>query len=295
MTSYPVAAVPAREIDFVDLWRVLARRRWTIVLVATLVAAGAIAAAFLMTPVYRAQVLLAPVIDEPAAGGLAALAGQFGGLASLAGIEVPGSGNTEEAVAMLRSRQLTTAFIEDESLLPVLFAGSWDETAGAWRDDDDIPTMDDAYELFDEDIREVTHDTKTGLVTLSIEWTDPQLSADWANALVDRVNTAMRERAIDEADRNVFYLERELQKTGIVELQAAIYRLIESQISNRMLANTRDEYSFKVIDPAVRSDDDNFVRPQRLPMVALGVVLGLVAGVIAAFFADFLVRAREAA
>ncbi|MDH3588487.1 MAG: Wzz/FepE/Etk N-terminal domain-containing protein, partial [Gammaproteobacteria bacterium] len=76
--TYQGAGASAREFDLVDLWRVVIRQRWIVLFVALLTTAAAVAAAFLMTPVYRAQVLLAPVEDEAGGSRLATLAGQFG-------------------------------------------------------------------------------------------------------------------------------------------------------------------------------------------------------------------------
>ena len=44
----------------------------------------------------------------------------------------------------------------------------------------------------------VDEDKKSGLITLSITWKDPQVAANWANDLVKQLNEQLREQAIDE-------------------------------------------------------------------------------------------------
>ena len=279
------------EISLLDYWRVLVKHKWLIISVMFICTAAATAAAFLMTPIYRAEVLLAPVTEQGNQGRLSALAGQLGGLASLAGIDISGAGATEdEAIATLRSRALIEQFIKDEKLLPVLFHEKWDDEHGRWKVDDPakIPTLWDAVTLFNEQIRSVIENKSTGLVTLRIEWTDPHQAARWADLLVERVNAKLRERAIEQAKKSIDYLNKELEKTTVVELRQAIYRLIEVQINKIMLANARDEYAFKVIDPAVVPE--KHVRPKRRQMLIIGLVLGLILGVLSAFARDLFVK-----
>lgn len=108
-----------------------------------------------------------------------------------------------------------------------------------------------ANELFDERVRSVSTDKKTGLVTLAIEWKDPVQAADWANELVRRVNRQRQLEAIEEAENSIRYLKEQLGRTNSVEVQQAIYRLIETQTKSIMVAKARKDYAFKIIDPAV--------------------------------------------
>ncbi len=70
-----------------------------------------------------------PKADD-GAGGLAKLAGQFGGLASLAGVNIGGSGEskTDVAIELLSSRYFLQSFIEEHDLIvPLLAVTKWDE------------------------------------------------------------------------------------------------------------------------------------------------------------------------
>ena len=90
----------------------------------------------------------------------------------------------------------------------------------------------------------------TGLVTLSIEWGDPELAAAWANLLAVRLNDRMRQRALAEAETNVKYLRHEFENTSIVALQQSISGLMESEMQKLMLARGNSEYAFRIIDRA---------------------------------------------
>jgi uncharacterized protein involved in exopolysaccharide biosynthesis len=90
----------------------------------------------------------------------------------------------------------------------------------------------------------------------------------------------LRQRAIDEAQASIDFLNAELTETSVVELRQALYRLLENQIKTVMFAKVRDQYAFKVIDPAVAPDADDVVRPRKRAMILLGAVFGGVAGLL---------------
>ena len=283
------------EVTYFDYWGVLIRYKRTILITTIFLASLATATAFLMTPKYRADVLMAPVIEDKNSGALSGLMNQFGGLASLAGINVSGGGKVNEAIATLKSRAFTVKFIADNKLLPVLFSDKWNEEKKEWnvKRVEDTPSMWDAYELFNKEIRDVSTDNRSGLMTLSIVWKDREQAVQWANMLVSRVNKTLRDRAIEEAGKSLDFLNKELSKTSIVELQQVIYRLIEVQTNKIMLANVRIEYAFKVIDPAAVPDEDKFVEPKRKLIIFAGLFFGFFMGIVSAFILNFRANRRH--
>jgi len=270
----PEASVLVDPLSLANLLT-LSRRYWLLLTASALAAAGGAAVvAFSLTPVYRAEVVLLPNEVSAAGGGLAQLVGGMGALGSLAGISLPGGSSMRvESIATLNSRALTEAFIRSRNLLPVLYSRDWNSDMKAWATDDP-PTLAGAVEDFNEDVRFVIEDRRTGLVTLRIEWTDPNLAARWANEFVAAANEAARRRVIDEANSTLRYLNAELGKTSVVGVQQGIYSLIETQINTIAMANVQEEYAFRVVDPAVPAEPDRFVRPMRPLIIVLGAIVG---------------------
>jgi capsular polysaccharide biosynthesis protein len=270
--------------DLRALLATLSARRWLIIGCVLVSAATCTATAFVMTPVYRASVVLTSASTErnDANNSLNSALGQLGGLASLAGLSVGANdAATEESLAVLQSREFTESFINQKNLMPELFARQWDAkdgswTVSAWRP---RPTPARAFKYFDRHVRSIIRDKKTGLVTLQIEWRDRNESAEWANELVQRLNAEMRRRAIIKADASLGYLQKELISTPEVGMREAIYRLIEGQVKQRMLADVTEEYAFRVVDRAMAPDADDPVRPKRLLLLLGGPFFGLVVGI----------------
>jgi uncharacterized protein involved in exopolysaccharide biosynthesis len=164
----------------------------------------------------------------------------------------------------------------------VLYAKQWDPGAQKWRatDPKKIPTLWKANRDFRK-IRGVVDDKKTNMVILKITWKDPQQAAKWANDLVRITNSYLRDKAIQEAERNIAYLNEQASKTTVVEAQKSIYSLLETEINKEMLARGREEYALKVVDPAFVPEKPSSAGPMLLGMLGFG--LGCTAAALLAF------------
>src|SRR3569832_1166024 len=248
--TYPPYQVQEDEINLLDYWRVLTRYKWMIVTIFVLSTATGIALAYTMIPIYRAEVLLAPVSEEEN-GSMSALASQFGGLASLAGISLgSGGSSTEQALATLRARSFLVPFIEEHNLLPVFFADIWNEASKSWISTSraDVPTKQAAYEMMKN---------------------------------IHTVNAKKKQHINKKTYQSIDYLKNEFAKSIVLDLQQAIYRLLEAQTKKVMLANARDQYAFKIIDPAVVPEQK--IKPNKRLIVGLSFMSGLVGSVLLAF------------
>lgn len=239
---------------------------------------GGVLAGWLLPKTYEATVVVSPVSNEGgsnALNSLGSVVSQFGGVASLAGLALPGTGGAKaESIATLQSEALTERYIRDNQLLPELFGSYWNTQSQSWKttDPEKIPTLWKGNRYFSKHVRTVYENPKSGLVTMTIKWTDPKLAARWANGLVKLTNDYLRDKTIAESERDIAYLTGEANKTNIVELRNAIYALMESQIKKEMVARGSEEYALKVIDPAAIPER------QTSPTLPVWTLMGLGAG-----------------
>jgi len=276
-----VAGQSNDEINLGELWSIVWQGKWIIVCIGALFAAVSVSYALLATEWYRAEVLLAPAEERSTQG----ISSQFGSLASLAGISIGGRG-TAEPIAVLRSREFARDFIQDLDLMPVLFAEEWDVEAQRWKTEDakEKPDIRDGVRILREDLIRVDQDSQTGLVILTVEWTDPDVAALWTSLLVARLNDRMRRQALEEAETNVAYLQSELSDVSVVAIQQSIGRLLEAELQKLMLARGSEEFSFRVIDSAIPPKKRS--RPNRVLIVVLGTIFGGVLGIFTAVFSS---------
>jgi uncharacterized protein involved in exopolysaccharide biosynthesis len=267
-----VENIPAMNVF--EIWSIVWRSKWVVILTTAIFTGLALAYVLEAKAWYRAEVLLKVADSKQGQGLLGQLGGGVGGLASLAGIDV-GSNKSAEPIAVLKSRELAAAFIEEQNLLPVFFASKWDVSANRWKSSDTKkqPDIRDGIKYFQRTVLKVVEDKKTSLVTLSVDWTDAKIAATWANLLVDRVNERMRERALAEGDASMNYLKQELVGTSLVPLQQSIGRVIETQLQQLILAKSSSEYAFRVIDHAQTPKWRD--HPSRILIVALAFFAGI--------------------
>lgn len=253
---------------------------------------ASVVTALVIKPTYRAEAVVGPVPDDGSASALGGLGGSLGGLASLAGVSVgKGGKGWEEATAVLRSRHIVEKLIDDQNLIPVLFArGVRVGLTTATRQ----PTMGDAVQMMQRSVLQIRDDAKTGLVTVSVKLPDATKAAEVANALVRIADAELRQTATSEADAALATLRGELAATEGVEVRAAISRLMEAQLKSKVAATARRQYAFKVIDVAIPPDPDKRAQPTRTVMVLAGSLAGVLLGFIACLMRFDVSRALRA-
>lgn len=271
--------VDEAEISLLDLWRVISKYRVLVLGVTLLAIMLAGLTSWLKVPLYRAEVLLAPVTDQNVNTRYPQSLAAFGGIAALAGVNLNRGDKKSESLATLKSRRFNEQFIKNNKLDRILFSDRWDEKNKRWNNSDntEIPTLWDSYKVFDKRIRHIREDRSTGLVTLSIEWKDPDIAAQWANKLVSSVNRDLRQQTVDASNQAIAYLQKQLSQTSVVELQQVLHQLIESEMKKIIFANINEAYAFKVIDPATAPEEPFNVR--WLVMLVMSTILGLVLGI----------------
>ncbi|ELB2885211.1 LPS O-antigen length regulator [Vibrio alginolyticus] len=299
LPPYPYTHVPAEdEIDLRELLSAFWRGKWVIILTTVIFASVAVAYALSKPNIYRADALLSPAQNSNASG-LAAVSGQLGGLASLAGVSLPSQSNqTDLAIQVIKSRQFIESFVQKHDILvPLMGSKGWDIGGNKLILDDELydkdkqvwlrkpqglrgaePTAQEAYRLFVTDVLSIEPDKESGLFRLSVSHYSPYVAQQWVNWLIEDINQVMRERTIQDTNKNLTYLSKQLQKTPVADMQSAFYKLIEEQTKNLMLAEAQEEFVFKVIDPAVVPEEK--ASPKRALICIAGTLLGAVFGIM---------------
>lgn len=236
------------------------RYRLLIIVTTLVVVLAGVYVALTTRPVYKAEVVVTEVPNDHN-GEAGSLTGSLGGLASFVGLNTP-AGASQEAAAVLNSRYLSQQFISQHNLVKEIVGNT------------PRPSLWLAVDQFRTRVLSITELKEKGTTTVALRWTNPQQVAEWANDYVALANEMLRTRALDDSSRAIDYLKAQIQKTDSVDVQRALYNLIESETKTNMLANTRKEYAFAVADPAVIPEQR--VWPKRTLIVgSAGVVGGL--------------------
>lgn len=296
------------EIDLRELFAVIWAGRNFVMGITSLVAIVAIIIALSLPNEYKATAIIAPAQSNDGSM-LEGMASQFGGLASLAGINIGGDqgGETLEAMEIMQSWGFIESFIKKNNLEVELFAADgWDRGVNQLSIDSALYDIDTkqwvrspptgksieptSWELFEHFIQRlsVSSDKQTGLVSVSIEYFSPSVAKQWVDLFVVAINTHMRERKLGQVNSNIQYLEAQIEKTAIADMHEVFYQIIEGQIKNKMLAEASPEYAFTTVSPAMQPEEKS--KPKRALICILATLLGGLLSVLVVLIRYYIIR-----
>jgi uncharacterized protein involved in exopolysaccharide biosynthesis len=131
----------------------------------------------------------------------------------------------------------------------------------------------DAVEVFRRGIMRIEEEARSGITRVTIRWHDQEEAARWANAVAASINRTLRERAIQDSTRLVEYLNDQIQKAGSLEVKQALYSAMETELKSNAIAQVREDYAYRVLDPAISSPEP--VAPNLGLRVLLGCLFGI--------------------
>jgi LPS O-antigen subunit length determinant protein (WzzB/FepE family) len=280
------------EIDLRELFGVLWAGRIKIIAITAVFAVASVVYALSVPNQYKATALLSPA--QSSGGGLSGALGQLGGLASLAGVSIGGGESSEAQVAqeIMKSWNFIEGFIKSNDLAVEIYAAEgWSKSSNSLQIDSDLYDESDSQWLVENDdtgelgrpsswklfedfskMLSVSEDKKSGLVSVSIEYYSPQIAKRWLDLYVAAINGHMQERKMAEVTRNITYLEAQIKKTNIAEMQEVFYTIIEEQIKSKMLAEASPDYAFVPVSPSMVPEEKS--QPKRALICILGTLLG---------------------
>ena len=279
------------EIDLRELFGVLWAGKVKIIAITAMFAVASVIYALSVPNQYKATALLAPAQSD--GGGLSGALGQLGGLASLAGVSLGGgeSGEAQIAQEIMKSWSYIEGFIADNNIAVEVYAAegwnkgsntleinndAYDVGTSKWLLEDEsgaigAPSSWQLFESFSE-MLSVSEDKKSGLVSVSIEYYSPQIAKQWVDMYVESINRFMQQRQVDKVTRNINYLQEQIEKTAIAEMQEVFYTIIEEQTKNKMLAEASPDYVFVAVGPSMVPELKS--QPKRALICILGTLLG---------------------
>jgi len=294
-------------VSFKKLFSIIFRMKWFILFITLTFAVGSVYIAMGKPNVYTAKGIFVPAQSD-SGGGLSQLAGQFGGLAGMAGLSLGGGKGDDNAIALelLKSRSFLQSFIEKRNILPQLLAATkWDQTTDSLIYDETlynvqeqkwvrgappgkavIPTpWEGFYQL--RSLLDVNYINKKGMIKISFTYLSPELAKTWLNWLIADLNSYWRLQEKKLADDSIEYLQQQVDKTNNNEMKEIFYSIIAEQTQKVVLTEVRKEYLFKTLSPIVIPEEKS--APSRALIAAAGTFLG---GLLSLLFSFIYVNIR---
>ncbi len=199
------------EIDLLDLLRVLWSRKLFIVVLTALSIVGSFSAAMVWPKTYVAT--STALLVTAGSSGSSQLS-QLAGLASLAGVNIPTSssaGPGKSIQALLKSRMLAVRVVQALDLGPVLAKNT--ETV----EEQEIVAAETFMKML-----KTKEDGATGVLSLSIEYSDPVLARDMANKTAQVLEKLLSDRREVTNRKNEVALQKQIGDQAVIvgQLQA---------------------------------------------------------------------------
>ncbi len=238
---------------------------------------------------------------------LEGLASQYGSLASLAGINL-GSSDDKLILAqkIITSRDFVKRLISFDMVLANLIAASnysyendqiiydsdlYDSRQNIWtfkpvRGKKNPPSYLEAHKVFTEEVLKIDYDDDDpDFLTIGVEHYSPKFSSFFLNLIISQLNSISREKALEEAQKSLSFLDEQLVNTKNLETKNSIRLLIEQQLKIKMLASVREDFLVTIIDepfvPEIKSS------PTRSLISIVGALLGFFVATLYVFLRKY--------
>jgi len=258
---------------------VMWRHKWLMAMIVAVGVVGTAIVSLIMTPVYESKAVIVPAgalsKDQGAATGFLAM--QFG-------FAPPVTPASVEIVNLLKSNMLRERLIRKHDLLPLFF------TKETMRGKTENQLMWDGIRYLGNRTT-VNFAQKDNLITLSCRYKDPGKASELVSSMLAELNDYMSGEAKRVADTNRKYLEAQIDKTSDPFIKAKLYTLIAQHIETSTMAEAKENFTFRVLDPP--RVPDRRISPKRATMVVIAFVVSLFIGIFAAFGKEYVEKVRR--
>jgi hypothetical protein len=285
------------EIDLRELFNVLLEGKWIIVSITSFVSIIGVIYSLLLPNIFESKALLFPINQSSS---IAGALGGYSGLAGLAGINLPSGGeqgNSVKAIQKISSLSFFENNIMPNIYLPDLMAvKSWnpktntlafdesifDTNSDTWvreysHPQQQIPSAQESFAVFKSKHLTLNENKNSGFSTLSIKHQSPFIAKQWAELIVNEVNSFYRQKDKTESEKAVSYLNQQITKTGFSEIKQVLAQLLQEETKKLTLIEANQFYVFDFIDRPVAMEQKS--EPRRSLICVLSALLGLMLSV----------------
>jgi uncharacterized protein involved in exopolysaccharide biosynthesis len=287
-----------RDVDAVDIGRLFAMvtaRKWWVI--------GSVVAALVVAVVYLNLAKYTYTVEyqvTPTDSNTQSLLGNLGGLASLAGVNLPGKNDASPFslyLEALRTRGVAEEAARDPLILQGAFPKDWDDAAGRWRKPDSaVGAIADAVkstlglpvyawrapdaaalQKFIGDNVTIAEIPKKSLASISIEHESPAFATRLLAAIHRAGDEQLRRRSLTRSTAYIDYIARQLPLVSIAEQRAALSRVLSDQEKQRMIASAGVPFAADPFSPITVSPRPTWPKP--ILILAIALIGGLFVGV----------------
>lgn len=298
--THEFAETPTDDTNWLGAAWAKVRRRWWLVLGGALLGL-LLAVVYLRSADYKYTVELRVSAAE-SSNGRSNASDRLGGLAALAG--VAGEAQTASPFRLylegVKSREVAERLARDPVVMRTIFANEWDPVARRWRQRQGFlggikagmwtlfglpqfawtaPGAERLQEYIGKNVA-VVQSVKSPLVSIALETPDPKFGMRFLTRLDQTTDDILREQQRERTRSNIAYLSDKLRGVTFVEQRAALFKALNDEQRQEMLANSRAPYAADAFGVPTASLVPT--SPKQLPLLVAGPLIGTILGVLLA-------------
>jgi LPS O-antigen subunit length determinant protein (WzzB/FepE family) len=290
------------EIDLRELFYVLFQGKWIIVSVTAFISIIGVLYSLSLPNIYTSKALLVPVDSS---SGISGALKSYSGLAGLAGISLPSGDNGDNSVKAINKIK-SLSFFENKILpnifLPNLMAvESWNSetntvaynksvytmNSNTWKQ---IPSAQKSFKVFTNQHLRLSQDKISGFITLSIKHKSPFIAKQWAELVINEVNSFYRQKDKEESEKAVSYLNEQISMTGLSEIKQVLAQLLQEETKKLTLIEANQFYVFDYIDPPAVMEQKS--EPSRAVICIISAFLGGMLSILLVFIRHYFFKEK---
>ena len=284
-----------KELKISSLFLLFLENKVFIASISSIFAISSVFIALSLSPIFSSTITLKSVQEnEPSfSTGL----GMLGGLASISGSL--GLNPDEQAILAMKhavSRDFFKKLYADNEFKKNLMAydsynpndksniydqSIYDSESKKWHVE---PIFLNSHKRFTTQHMKIVQEKVGGFVNISIEHKSPIIAKDWAELMFRELNKYMKEVSEQKINKEVEYLNNELNKASSSELRKVVAQLLENKIQKQMYGNISDNYIFEIVDSAYIPYERT--RPSRAFICIMITTLGFLLSCLIVFILD---------
>lgn len=258
------------DLNFTDIVNLFWKNKIFIILITAFFAISSVFYALSLSNKYESSSLLT-VSQSNSSSSLSSFSGQLGGIASIAGIDIPKTPDAIKlnlSIEIIKSKDFFKYLVNKYEFMPEIFAAMeydksknkiifdnkiYDEKNKKWIREPrsylkSEPSYLEAHPKFLSMIKSSRH-PETGYLRLSFTHPSPIFAKEVLDIIFNEVNNILRTKDLQRSIESLDFLNNQLSKTNLQQLRDSIGALTEQQLNTQMFASINKDYAISYIDP----------------------------------------------
>jgi hypothetical protein len=285
-----------KEISLRDLFFVIRNNLYSLILLIIIITFSAYLYVINISNIYRSEAIIT-IVDDNQSAGMSSIASQFGGIAGMAGIQIPTADSSRKSPAyinaIVKSKKFFKHLVTFDGVLEGVFASSgydlnknklvydesiFDSSLNKWVRTPKgqlhvIPSYLEAHPVFLTNLF-TDVDKKTGFIFISYDHHSPEFAQFMIELIYTELNNLSRSLEYSESQNAITFYQEITNTTQVTNIRNSINRLLEMELQKSMLASTKTNYLVEYIDDPVVPIKKIF--PKRSLLMTLIVFFGFI-------------------